>query len=98
MGDNNSSLKVSTEELKSFGNYLTSSVTSLNEKLESLSTKMATLDSSWLDKDGTSYIAKFESFINNSKKINTEIDNLGKYALSMGNNYETILSNYLSRM
>ncbi len=98
MGDNNSSLKVSTEELKSFGNYLTSSVTSLNEKLESLSTKMATLDSSWLDNDGTSFITKFESFINNSKKINTEIDNLGKYALSMGNNYESILSKYLSRM
>ena len=31
---------------------------------------MATLDSSWLDKDGASYVSKFSSFINNSAQIN----------------------------
>ena len=98
MGSKIPPLKVSTEELKSLAEYLTSSVISLNEKLESLSSKMSTVDSSWLDKDGISYVEKFNSFINNSKNINTEIDNLGKYALNMANKYETILNKYLSRM
>ena len=98
MSNDTTSLTVSTEELKGIANYLTSSVNTLNEKLDELSTKMATIDSSWLDKDGTSYISKFNSFITSSKNINKEIDGLGNFANNMADNYETILKNHLSRM
>ena len=98
MGDNNTSLKVSIGELKNYGDYLVSSVSILNEKLDGLSKCMAKLDSSWTDVDGESYISKFSTFINDAKKINNEIDGLGKFATSMSGKYETILLNHLDRM
>ena len=95
---NDSTLKVSTESLKDLANYLTTSVNTLNGKLEELSTKMSSLNSSWLDKDGISYVSKFDSFITNSKNINKEISGLGEFANNMADSYESILRNHLSRM
>ena len=98
MSDNNFSLKVSTGEVRNIGKYFTSSVSTLNEKLSDLSNCMSTLSDSWVDKDGESYVSKFSSFIENAKKINDEIDRLGRYATYMADNYESILKSHLDRM
>lgn len=98
MGENKSFSKVIFGDVSELGNYLTTSVTTLNDKLDCLSGKIASLDSSWLDADGESYVSKFNRFINNSKSINKEIDGLGKYASKMAEQYESILKNHLSRM
>ena len=96
--NNNFSLSVNTEELKNLADYLTTSITTLDTTLDELSENMQKLDSSWMDLDGVSYISKFNDFVKDFKKINMEIDILGKFASSMTNNYENILNSHLSRM
>ena len=92
------SLKVNTETLTEYGNYLKSSVTTLDAKLGALDTNNSSVTNSWLDEVGTMYKDKFSSFINDAKKINVEIEKLANYALDISSRYETILQDHYSRM
>ena len=92
------SLMVNTESLSNYGEYLTSMVSVLNDKITSLDSKMALIRENWLDEGGASFKAEFSKFIQDAKKINVEIDKLGKFAGKMSSEYDTILREHCARM
>lgn len=92
------SLNVDTTQLITYGNYLVSSKATLDTCLDSLNTKMDTITSGWKDEDGEAFKSKFSLFITEAKKINTEIESLGNYAVKVAAKYETLLAESLKLM
>ena len=68
-----STLRVSTTQLNEIANKLIKLAEALDEQLEALKDKVATIDSNWLDENGISYVKSFDVFITNSEKINKGI-------------------------
>ena len=96
MKNSGGELLVDTEQLTSFGNELVN--TEFGEQLTSLKGSMSAIQNSWLDAQGSNFSQTFSSFINDSQKITTEIEALGKFAVEISQKYEEILNTKLEQM
>ena len=91
-------LDVDTGKLISHGNYLISCSSILDSALDSLDTEMKKISDGWNDSDGKDFQLNFSNFIKEAKKIDTEIELLGKYALKTAGKYEQLLNKSIEMM
>ena len=91
-----SGLNVDTEKVDSLGNDLIS--LNFDANFDDLKNKMSTITNSWLDVEGTHFSDTFSSFMDDAKKINTELVDLGKFAKSMSSEYDEIVQSYSSML
>lgn len=92
----NDSLKVDTEQLSDLGTKLTT--TDFGEELNSLSGKMSTIQSSWLDAEGSHFSQTFANFVKDAQTITQEIKDLGTFASGMSQEYENIVTAALEEL
>lgn len=91
-------LNVDTEMLATYGTYLKSLKTTLDNSLDSLETQMASITEGWSDTDGAAFNTKFSSFVKESRKISAEMSGLGQYATTEASKYDTILAESIRMM
>jgi len=57
---------------------------------------MSELTDSWFDLEGEHFKTVFQSFMQDAKKINDCVTELGEFATAMSEEYQTILENHVS--
>lgn len=93
-----SHVKVGTDELSQFGDYLVASEAELDELLDSLNKAFADVTGAWGDNDGALLVSKFNDFIASVKMINSEMSTLGRFASGEALKYDEIVQNSIDMM
>ncbi len=97
-GGNNDRFFAETGDLTTYGTYLNDSKEKLVGLLNDLKAKLSDITTGWADKDGLEFKGKFEKFIAEADKINTELGTLSTFASGQSSRYETILAESLEIM
>lgn len=94
--DNTDVLEVDFKQLSELATYL------MNEQFDkdfsALSNKMSELTDNWFDLEGQHFKTVFTSFMNDAKKINDCVVQLGNFANEMVGNYQTTLNDHVEQM
>jgi uncharacterized protein YukE len=87
-----------TDELDQYATYLKENKAKLVELLANLKTEMSSITNGWADSNGALFESKFNNFISEAEKINSELDVLASFATGQSEVYTSILSESLRIM
>ena len=97
-GSGNNKFFVDTDELSNYSAYLKENKGKLVDLLSNLKTEMSSITNGWSDQDGAEFKSKFDKFISEAEKINTELETLSSFASKENEVYQAILSECLDIM
>ncbi len=97
-GGGNRKFFVDTDELDKYSAYLKENKGKLVDLLSNLKTEMSSITNGLSDQDGAEFKDKFDKFISEAEKINTELETLSSFATKENGVYQTILSDSLKIM
>ena len=87
-----------TDDLDSYATYLSENKEKLVGLLSDLKTETSAITTGWADNDGAMFKEKFDKFISEAEKINTELETLSSFVTGESEIYSTILSDSLRIM
>ena len=97
-GAGSDSFFANTDEMDQYAAYLKENKGKLVDLLSNLKTEMSSITNGWADKDGEEFKGKFNNFLAEAEKINTELDTLANFATGESGIYKSILEESLRIM
>jgi uncharacterized protein YukE len=87
-----------TDDLDSYATYLSENKEKLVGLLSDLKTETSAITTGWADEDGKLFKEKFDKFISEAEKINTELETLSSFVTGESEIYSSILADSLRIM